>query len=533
MADYLLIGAVVVFACIFFNRISSRFGIPALFAFIVLGMLFGSDGIVKIPFADYQLAEMISTAALVEIMFYGGFGTNWRAARPVAGKAALLSSAGVLVTAGLTGLFCHFILGLEWLEGMLLGAVLGSTDAASVFSILRSKKLNLRYGTASILEVESGSNDPFAYMLAVILLSAMRGDLSGWAMARMIVLQVILGVVFGVLIGIVAVFVMRRSHCAAPGFDAAYVMAAAAFSYALPAMLGGNGFLSVYITGLILGNQRIPNKPGLVHFFDGVTGLMQMLLFFLLGLLSFPSRIPQTLFVAVPAALFLTFIARPAAVFILLSPLRCPPRQQAFIAWAGLRGAASIVFAVMVMGSGVSLDMDIFHSVFFVVLLSIAFQGALLPWAARKLDMIDDGENVLKTFSDYAEDTDIQFIQLVITEDHSWNGAAVRDLSLPQDILLAAVLRKQETLVPRGDTVLEAGDRAVLAAAGFQDESHIRLYEVEIDKNHPWQGTPIHSLPLDPGELVVMIRRGREIVIPSGNTMILAGDILVVNRAEE
>ncbi len=532
MAVYLFIGAIVVLACILSNRISSRFGIPALFAFIVLGMLFGSDGIFKIPFENYRFAENICAAALVVIMFYGGFGTNWRTARPVAGKAMLLSSAGVIATSVLMGLFCHFVLRLGLLEGMLLGAVLGSTDAASVFSVLRSKKLNLRYGTASILEVESGSNDPFAYMMTVILLSAMRGSISGWEMARMIVLQIAVGGIFGIIVGMGGVFGMRRFQFCTDGFDAAYVMAVAAISYALPSILGGNGYLSAYITGLIMGNRKIPNKRSLVHFFDGITGLMQMLIFFLLGLLSFPSRIPQTLLIALPASLFLTFIARPAAVFMLLSPLRCPVRQQALISWAGLRGAASIVFAVMVMVSGVSIQSDIFHIVFAVVLLSIAFQGALLPWAARRLDMIDEEENVLKTFNDYAEDTDVQFIQLAITDGHSWNGAAVRDLSLPQDILLVTVLRNRETLVPRGDTVLQAGDTAVLAAAGFDDENHIRLYETEIDRHHPWRERPIYELPLEEGELVVMIRRGAEMIIPGGNTVVAGGDILVINREE-
>lgn len=528
----MFIGAIVVLACILSHKISSRFGIPALFAFIVLGMLFGSDGILKIPFENYAFAENICAAALVVIMFYGGFGTNWRAARPVAGKAMLLSSVGVVVTSVLVGLFCHFVLRLGLLEGMLLGAVLGSTDAASVFSVLRSKKLNLRYGTASILEVESGSNDPFAYMLTVILLSAMRGGVSSWQIAKMIVMQVAVGAIFGAVVGLGAVFGMRRFRFSTDGFDAAYVMAAAAISYALPAMLGGNGYLSAYITGLILGNRKIPNKRSLVHFFDGVTGLMQMLIFFLLGLLSFPSRIPQALLIALPAALFLTFVARPAAVFMLLSPLRCSVRQQALISWAGLRGAASIVFAVMVMVSGVTIGGDLYHIVFAVVLLSIAFQGALLPWAARWLDMIDAEENVLKTFNDYAEDTDIQFIQLGITERHSWNGAAVRDLSLPQDILLVAVLRDKQTLVPRGDTVLQAGDTAVLAAAEFRDENHIRLYETEIDGRHAWCEKPIYTLPLEDGELVVMIRRGTEMVIPGGSTVVENGDVLVINREE-
>ena len=293
MTALLLLAAIVIFACVLGNRVSQRFGIPTLLAFILLGMLFGTDGLLRIDFDNYQIAEDVCSAALIGIMFYGGFGTNWQEARPIAVRASLLSSLGVVLTSLLTGLFCRYVLHFSMLEGMLIGAILGSTDAASVFSILRSKRLNLKGGTASLLEVESGSNDPFAYMMTVILLSAMQGEgLSLESILWTAGTQLILGLLFGVLIGKLGTLLMRRFPFGSGGLDAACLLALALLSYAVPTMLGGNGYLSAYLAGLLLGNADLPGQRRLVHFFDATTGLMQMLIFFLLGLLSFPSRLP-------------------------------------------------------------------------------------------------------------------------------------------------------------------------------------------------------------------------------------------------
>ena len=533
MTITLLLGACVILACILSGKVSQRFGVPTLLAFIVLGMVFGSDGLFKIPFDNYAFAENVSSAALVLIMFYGGFGTNWRAARPVAVKALLLSSLGVVLTAGLTGLFCHVVLGLPLLEGLLIGSVLGSTDAASVFSILRSKQLNLKYGTASLLEVESGSNDPFAYMMTVVLLAALRGESATPAgVAVMLVTQIAVGVLTGIVTGVLSGVILRRSRLSSDSVGSIFVFAIAFLSYAAAGVLGGNGYLSAYLAGILLGNTRIPHKNNLVHFFDGVTSLTQMLLFFLLGLLSLPSRLPAVLPMACAVALFLTLVARPIACALLLTPLRCPLNQQLLISWAGLRGAASIVFAVTVTVSGLHLTGDLFHIVFAVVLLSIALQGSLLPLAARKTDMIDDSANVMKTFNDYVEETAVRFIQIRIQEGHPWAGQPVRALSLPPRILLVMVLRGAETLTPGGDTVLCAGDVAVLCGQGFEDERHIGLYEVSVSVDHPWADHRLYDLSLPQGELVVLIRRGEDTVIPSGQTHVRAGDVLVLNRDE-
>lgn len=279
MTVSLLLAAVIILVCIASSRLSGRLGVPALLIFIVLGMLFGSDGILKIPFDNYNFAEQICSIALIFIMFYGGFGTNWRMAKPVIGKAVALSTLGVVITALLTGLFCYYVVGFSFLESMLVGAVISSTDAASVFSVLRSKKLDLKDNTASLLEVESGSNDPAAYMLTMIILTIMEGK-GADTILYMVFAQVIFGVLFGAGLALLSVFVLRRRWFSSDGLDAMFVLAMAVLSYALPSLVGGNGYLSVYIAGMILGNSRIKNKVPLVHFFDGITGLSQIVIFF-------------------------------------------------------------------------------------------------------------------------------------------------------------------------------------------------------------------------------------------------------------
>ncbi|MFQ8840345.1 MAG: potassium/proton antiporter [Clostridium fessum] len=285
--------------------------------------------------------------ALIFIMFYGGFGTRWSEAKPVAGRSILLSSAGVVLTAFLTGLFCHLVLKMALMEGMLLGAVLGSTDAASVFSILRSRKLNLKYGTASMLELESGSNDPFAYMMTGDSAVCDDGECERRFGGSALIRQLAFGLLTGAAVAWLVTWLLKRYAFYGEGFDTIFVFAAAIISYALASQIGGNGYLSVYLTGIILGNQELKNQKALVGFFDAFTGMMQMLLFFLLGLLAFPSQMPSIVLPAIAIALFLTFVARPAAVGLLLAPSKPPIGQYLVISWAGLRGAASIVFAIM------------------------------------------------------------------------------------------------------------------------------------------------------------------------------------------
>lgn len=336
MTVAIIITAIILILCVFSSKFLHRFGVPTLLIFILLGMVFGSDGIVGIYFDNYGLAETICSVALIFIMFYGGFGTNWNTARPVLKQSICMSTLGVIFTALLTGLFCHYALGMSWLEGLLTGSVVGSTDAASVFSILRSKKLNLKGGLASLLEIESGSNDPVSYMMTIIILTIMSVS-SDISLPWMIAKQLLFGFGIGFGVAFLSSKLLSRINFEINGMDAILVIGTALFTYGFSSWLGGNGYLSVYIVGIVLGNSKILHKTSLVHFFDGITWLMQIAIFFVLGLLAFPSKIPSVALPAILISVFMIIVARPVATFLILSWFKTPVRQQLLVSWSGLR----------------------------------------------------------------------------------------------------------------------------------------------------------------------------------------------------
>ena len=530
MTSYILLVAAVILLCLSLNKMSNKLGIPMLLAYILLGMMFGTDGILKIPFDNFTIAEQICTVSLIFIMFYGGFGTNWKQAKPVAGKAVLLSTVGVILTAVTTGAFCHFILKMDFWESMLIGSVISSTDAASVFSILRSKRLNLKNNTASMLEVESGSNDPCSYMLTVIILTIMSGELSGSSLVVMIFSQIIFGILVGVVVALAAAFILKKVNFATDGFDTIFVFSMALVSYAGASMINGNGYLAAYIAGIILGNTPLHHKKSLVHFFDGITGLMQMLIFFLLGLLAYPSQLPKILPIALAIAVFLTFVARPVSVFAILMPFRCPVMQQLLVSWAGLRGAASIVFAIMAPVSPAYTKNDLFHIVIFIVLFSISIQGTLLGLVAKKLDMIDENGNVMKTFSDYSDEMPVEFVKISIKAGHPWENRRIKDLTSLPDLLLVLILRGEERIIPNGNTVVLAGDKIVLSALSPEENLGICLTEIPIEKDSKWIGKPLSRIKLGEEKLVLVLKRNEKVVIPNGNTVIRENDVLVISQ---
>ncbi len=529
MTISLLIGAVVIMICVITNGITNKIGIPVLIGFIALGMIFGSDGIFKIQFENYQFAETICKTALIFIMFYGGFGTRWSEARPIAAKSILLSTLGVVVTAVLVGLFCWFALGFSFTESFLIGAVISSTDAASVFSILRSKKLNLKENTASLLEMESGSNDPCAYMLTLAAISLIDGSASAGSIVYLIFAQFAYGIAIGGLIALGARYVLSHFNFSTEGFDAAFMIAVAILAFALPETVGGNGYLSAYLVGIVLGNSDIKNKKAMVHFFDGITGLMQMLIFFLLGLLSFPSALIKVFLPALAISFFLMFVVRPIAIFGLMSPFKCSVRQQLLVSWSGLRGAASIVFAIMAMVSVKNLENDIFHMIFCIVLISILIQGTLIPFMAKKLNMIDSNSNVLRTFNDYVDELDVRFIKLTVQGDHPWNDKKIRELSIPWDLLFVLIIRGDSSIIPNGDTLIKSGDIVVVSAPEYQSDDNIMFKERKIGHGSSWIGKKISDYSAEKSKLVILIKRGSEVVIPRGPTCIFENDILVLH----
>lgn len=528
MNGYLILIGTVIAICVLLNRFAQRLPIPSLLIFIALGMCFGVNGIVGIPFDDYQISEQICSVCLLFVMFYGGFGTNLKAARPAAAKAVVLSTVGVVATAGLVGVFVHFALKLEWLESFLIGSVIASTDAASVFSVLKTQKLDLKDHTASLLEIESGSNDPFSYMLTVLFVSLLQGE--SISVPALLANQILVGAAAGLLIGYAAVFFLKKCDFYMEQGKTIFVFAAAALAYALPSVFGGNGYLSVYICGIYMGNAALPDKKDLVHFFDVVTGIAQMMIFFLLGLLVTPSELPETFLPALLIMLFLTFIARPLAAGILLAPMGSGLRQIGVVSWAGLRGVASIVFAIYAVLGEIELHYNLFNLVFCIVILSLGIQGTLLPRVSSVLDMIDRNQDVRRTFNDYQEESDVSFVKLHVSAGHRMAGKALKELPLAPDFLAALLLRGKETLVPDGDTVVEEGDLLILAAEQFEDRENLSMWEICLDKNSKWTGKSLSEIRLPKGSLIVLIQREGKTLIPGGSTVLQAGDCLAVAR---
>lgn len=534
MALYLLIFSAIVVICIFFNKFSGKFGIPVLLLFLMLGLLCGSQ---YDRFASNWawVVGDISTLALVFIMFYGGFGTRWKSAKPIALEAGMLSTLGVALTAAFVGLFCHFALGWSWLESFLMGAVISSTDAATVFSILRSRKLGLKNRTAPLLEMESGSNDPMSYMLTTVMLSLFSGGVTAGGVVWQIFSQITFGVAGGLLLASGAVFLLKRISFQNNGFDMLLFIAIALVSYALPDLIGGNGYLSAYIVGIVLGNTEFPERKPLVSFFDAITSLMQIVIFFLLGMLAIPLNLLHSLLPALIIFVFLTLVARPLAVCGVLAPFnKYPFRQLGLVSFVGLRGAASIVFAINILTSAVALEHDIFSIVFCIVLVSIAFQGSLVPAFARLTGMTDKNEDVMTTFSDFSENEEMCFGAIRITETSRWNRRTIKDLDLTQDCLIALVVRGNTRIVPKGDTLLQAGDEIVLCTRSFQDQSTDILTRHCLSEDSKWAGCRVGDYPQQEGSLLILIQRGDERIIPNGNTILNAGDVLVLlKRADQ
>ncbi len=529
MSSLILFCAVVIFLCIITNKFSNKLGMPSLVFFMFLGVLFGSDGILKLSFDDYVLTYKLCSIGLLFIIFYGGFCTK-KPDNNVVLQASLLSSFGTIFTAILTAVFCYYVLKFSFPESFLIGAIISSTDAASVFSILRSKKLNLKYNTAPLLEMESGSNDPFAYMLTLLGIVLLKGD-SLSSLTPMLFKQILLALFFGVLIAYAAIYIFKKTKLLSEGTDTIFMVAVALSSFAIPDLLGGNGYLSAYITGIILGNSPIKNKINLIYFFDGITSLSQVIIFFLIGFLSFPHKIPEILIPAVLITIFLSFVARPIAVSLIMLPFRAKINQITFISWAGLRGAASIVFAIMVVAENNAMKNDIFHIVFVVALISVMIQGSLLPYIAKRDSMIDKFSDIRKTFNDYQQESAITLNKLIIKENHPWNGCMLKDISISDNSLILVVKRNNMKIVPKGNTVLKEGDEVLIGTTVVESASDVCLSEFNIDKDHDWLNKKISKINLPDNFLIAIIKRDSNAFVPNGDTEIKLGDTIVFYEA--
>ena len=554
---FLLFAGLIIALCLFINRLTDKFKVPSLLLFIGIGMV---AGVLLRPVfgnvTDYDMGNVICSICLVLVIFYGGFGTNFKEARPVAGRALLLSFAGTAFTAGLVGVavwlifrLLPFVPSIGWVESMLVGSVISSTDAASVFNILRSRRLNLKYHTSSLLEMESGSNDPTSYMLTVVftaVLAAQYGLEGAAAMnageiVGMLAAQVGFGALFGAAFGFLAVYILKKIPFNMGQGGTVFVLAIALLTYAVPSVLpglwAGNGYLAVYICGIMLGNARIPQKRDCVRFFDALTGVAQMMIFFLLGFLATPEWLirPEVLIPALLIFAAMTFLARPAVVAGLLGPFRAPLGQLGVVSWAGLRGVASIVFAIYaisVLGDG-ALPYDLFSIVFCIVIISISLQGSLLPAVSRKFHMLGDSEDVLRTFTDYQDETSVSFVKVVVGETHPWAGKRLRECVMPREFLVVLILRGEEVVVPSGKTIVHPGDLLVTAAPEFENRDDFGMFEEYLGEDHPWVGKTVRETELPHGTLIAMIKRGGGTVIPYGATELKAGDTLVCIKLTE
>ena len=522
----LFIGFVTV-ACVLTNRLASKLPVPSLLIFIGIGMLLGENGPAGIAFSDFRLTESICNVALLFIMFYGGFNTNLDRARPVAVQAVLLSTVGVAATMGAVGAFAHLALGMDWLHAMLVGAVISSTDAASVFNVLREHKLALKGGADSLLEIESGSNDPLSYLLTVVFCTLLTaGQIS---VPAMLASQIAIGAGCGLALGWLAALVLDRVRIDMAQGETILLFATAIIAYAAPGLLGGNGFLSVYLAGIVLGASDIPAKQSMAHFFDILTEIAQMTVFFILGMLVTPARLPEVMGPAFAIVAFLTFVGRPVVVGLLLAPFRSSLARTALISWAGLRGAASTVFALVAITMGVSGARDIFDLVFVIVIVSLMVQGSLMPAVARRLDMVDGSGNVMTTFNDFQNNSALSFIKLKIGAEHPFVGKTLAQIRTMESLLVVLILHDEaHAVLPDGQTRIQAGDLLVLAAPTFEERADVSIREIPIGEHHRWANRRLRDLSEDKRFLVAMIERDGASIIPNGDTQILPGDTAIV-----
>lgn len=384
--EWLLISSLLLLLSILAWKVSNRLGIPALIFFLGIGMLAGSDGPGGIYFDNAQVAQSLGVVALAFILFAGGLETEWKVVRPALGAALSLSTVGVLLTAIVVAVFALLVFHVSFAEGLLLGAIISATDAAAVFSVLGARNLQLKGQLLPLLELESGTNDPMAVFLTIGLTALLANPHeSVFSLLLLFVQQMGVGIIMGLLIGWVATWLISRLNLDVEGLYRVFTIALVLFSYGLTALLGGSGFLAVYLTGMLLGNSAVQRVDRLSRFHDSLAWLMQIAMFLILGLLVFPSRLPAVFVDGLLVTAVAVFLARPASVLIALLPFKMPLQEKLFVGWVGLRGAVPIVLATFPLLAGLSKASYLFDLVFFVVLASVLLQGTTVPFVARWL----------------------------------------------------------------------------------------------------------------------------------------------------
>lgn len=466
--EYILLGMALLLLCsVFTSKISDRFGIPALLLFLVVGMLAGSDGPGGIYFDDAALAQSVGVVALGLILFAGGLDTNWSSVRPILQHGLILATLGVIITAFIVGVFVDLLLGFSFREGLLVGAIVSSTDAAAVFSILRLKNLALKGRLQPLLEFESGSNDPMAVFLTIGLVQFLTQPAASVGhLLVQFVLQMSIGTLAGFGIGKGVVFLVNHIKLGYEGLYPVLTLAFVFFIYSFTQLIGGNGFLAVYIAGIVVGNHNFIHQQSLRRFHDGLAWLMQIAMFLTLGLLVFPSRLVPVIGVGLLIAACLIFIARPASIFLSLLFSPYSRREKIFLSWVGLRGAVPIVLATYPLLAKISQADLTFNIVFFIVLTSVLLQGTSVSLVARWL-RVDAPVSPKRIYP--LEYTPVRGLQselkeLIISPNAGVIGKRLVELGLPAGFLIVLIERNGEYVLPNGGTTLLAGDTLLVLA---------------------------------------------------------------------
>ena len=469
MTGLIEIGIAVIAALIFIgviaSKVSFRFGIPALLLFLLLGMLAGSDGIGGIYFADAFLAQSLGIVALALILFAGGLDTQWGDVRPVLKEGWLLATLGVLITAMIFGGLIHLVFDLSFLEALLLGCIISSTDAAAVFSVLRSKSISLKGKLRPLLELESGSNDPMAVFLTTSVLMLMtQPDIPVGGLFIRFVMQMMVGAGVGYAMGKAIPAVVTRIKLEYEGLYPVLTLALVLLCYGLASLMGGNGFLAVYLAGIAAGNQEFIHRRSLLRFHSGLAWLMQITMFTVLGLFVFPSQLPQVAYDGFKAALVLIFIARPLSVFISLIPFKFSIKEKTLISWVGLRGAVPIILATFPMLAGIPISGFIFNVVFFVVLISTLLQGTTIPAVAAKLGVDAPLAPTLEYPLEYNPVRGLQgsLRETIIPPGSPAIGKSIMALRLPKTFLVVLIGREDRFIIPNGGTIVRPEDRLLV-----------------------------------------------------------------------
>lgn len=465
----LAIVSVLIIISIIISRFSDNIGVPSLLLFLGIGMLAGSDGPGNIFFENIELAQTVGIIALIFILFSGGLDTNWNKAKSASKDAILLATLGVLFTTIGVGLFAYYFLGFGLIEGLLLGSIISSTDAAAVFSVLRSRSVKLKGNLKPMLELESGSNDPLAVFLTITCIELLvSGDDPGIGIVVSLLMQMGIGGIVGYILGEGTHLFINKFRLSFNGFYPVFLFACALFIYGITALMGGSGFLAVYIAGLVLGKSYFIHKKSLMRFFDGLAWLGQIVMFITLGLLAYPSRIIPVAETGIIAALFLIFIARPLSVFLTLLFSKYSIREKIFISWVGLRGAVPIILATFPLIAGLSNADYIFNIVFFIVLLSALIQGWTIPLFSKMLKLEKKEEKAIKVPLKFTSDDDAgtQLVEYIVAYGSKLAGRSIVEVKLPEESLIVLICRDEKFIVPSGGTHFREGDVLQILVSG-------------------------------------------------------------------